>query len=341
MADEGFDTELTDVALPGSDEVEVEITQATAETETETEAEAAPESPPPQAAPEAVPVDPDLAGDDEYNAFAPKIQKRIQREIRIRRQAEAAANMAVAKAQEHERAVITEAAAVRELRTANAELQRQYAEVLAHTFGTQIELKVQALKAARSAGEFDTEQTLQGEVDELRFKQSQVKEIQRTLPQAPASPAPAGSAPAPTPAPTPAPAPRAAVVNPIAAKWIRDNDSWFNNAKFEAHREFVLRLDKQVAAEGYDQGSSEYYKELDRRVDSAFPTLRRKTPMATSKSGPVASVSSSTSATRSSKVVLTQSDLANMRRYNLDPDNKVHLTEYAKQLRDANAKENV
>ena len=39
--------------------------------------------------------------------------------------------------------------------------------------------------------------------------------------------------------------------------------------------------------------SEEYYKELDRRIDSAFPTLRRKPSMnATTGKSPVAAVSS-------------------------------------------------
>jgi len=319
--------------LPDSDEFEVEIVEDAPPPPSAEADVAEPEPEPELAEAEAGAASAnaeELEADEEYKAFSPKIQKRIQREIRIRKQAEAARNTAIEKAQEFERSVTAERTAKQQLLDNEAALRRQYAEVLVHAFGTQIELKQRDLKAARDAQEFDTEQKVQAEIDDLRFKHNQVKDMQRNIPAAPAA---AAAASAPAPAPTPAPVVKE---NPLVSKWIARNAGWFNNPKFDAHREFARRLDARVAAEGYDMNSEEYYKELDRRIDSAFPTLRRKPSMnATTGKSPVAAVSSGNTPnnTDRGKIVLKQSDLDMMRALKLDPTDKEHLREYAKHKR--------
>ena len=325
---DGLQPLIPEVAvLDEGDEVEVEIVDDP-EVEEPAPEEAAAEPPPVEdaAAAEDTPVD------EEFKGFKPDIQKRIQREIRIRRKAEEAANLAVQRLQEETTRMQTVASETAELRKNNVELQRQYAEVLAHAFNNQIEVKRRDLKAARDAGNFDDEQKIQGELDDLRFKHNQVQDMQRQLPTAEATAAAAAAA---TAAARPAAAAAAATAkppNPLATRWVRDNASWFNNAKFEGHRAFALTEDAKLTKEGYDQGSGEYYKELDSRIDKAFPTLRRKSAAVKQ---PVAGVPAGGGAKNSggNKITLTRADLEMMKSFNLDPSNKLHLREYARQLK--------
>lgn len=269
---------------------------------------------------------PDEPDDAEFKSFTPAFQKRLQREIRVRRKSEETANLAVVRVRDEITKVQQVASYAAKLEADNNELQRQYAEVLVHAFDNQIEVRRRDLKTARDNNEFDTEQKLQGELDELRFKQNQVKDMQRQIPET-AVAAPQAAAP---------PPPASKPPNPLALRWVRENKGWFDNTKFSAHRQFAMVEDSKLTMEGYDQNSSEYYKELDRRVDVAFPTLRRKTVALTTTGQPVAAVSAgSAAAVRSNKIKLSRSDLDAMRKFGLDPTNKLHLREYAKQVRDA------
>ena len=285
---------------------------------------------------EAPEVDVETSSDEdaELKTLTPNVQKRIQREIRIRRAAETAANLAVSQKFTVDAQIKAALADNNAVKTANLELQRQYAEVLTLAFSDKIEVKQRDLRAAREAGEFDNEQTLQGEIDELRFKQSQVRDIHSKIPAAPenfeasaAYTAPVAVAPKPP--------------NPVVQKWLRENNSWFGHDRFVSHRAFVLEEDKKLAREGYDQASPEYYEELDRRIDSNFPTLRRKKGASTQVAGgsPVAGVSAGSAsrvANSGNKITLTRSDLDVMRTFGLDPANKAHLVEFAKHRRAAN-----
>jgi hypothetical protein len=68
-------------------------------------------------------------------------------------------------------------------------------------------------------------------------------------------------------------------------------------------------------------------------VDSAFPSLRKRTKPAGSPVGAVGAAPASNTSSRTIK--LGKSDIANMRRYGLDPTNKEHLREYARSKRAA------
>lgn len=269
--------------------------------------------------------------DTEYKGFTPAIQKRIQREIRIRRTAEAAANAAVGQRAEFEARATQRETEAENLRVNNLELQRNYAEVLIHAFSKEMDVKQRDLKAARDGADFEVEQKIQGEIDDLRFKQNQVKDMHSRIPAAPERKAASVQAVEATSTPTPARRPTPPT-NPIAAQWMTKNASWFNHDKFKTQRRYALVVDAELASEGYDQKSSDYYQELDQRIDAAFPTLRRKKNTV---DAPTAGASApSAGRSNSSKVVLRQSDLATMRQFGLDPTNKMHLKEFARQMKD-------
>jgi hypothetical protein len=110
--------------------------------------------------------------------------------------------------------------------------------------------------------------------------------------------------------------------------WIDRNKIWFNNPEYAGHKHFVLGVDAQLIKEGYDKHSPTYYAELDKRVDKAFPVLRRS--MGAGTAPPVAPVGvGGSKVVAKGSVRLNRDDLANMRRFGLDPTNKQHLREYA------------
>jgi hypothetical protein len=281
---------------------------------------------------EGEPLDEELQNDAEFKSFNAKIQKRIQREIRTRREAERAANLAVQHLQRMGPQYEATVARMQKAEEESFSLKRQNAQVLELAFGAQIETKTKELRAAREAQEYDSELKLQAELDELRFKRNQVTDILNSMPEkfeAPAAQAPAQQQQQQQQRPP---------LNPLAAKWVRDNAAWFNNPKFKAQREYVLRVVDPDLATTHDARSAEYYKELDKRLDDAFPGLRKRPAPRPNGQGqgagtpasPVAGVGGTPRKAKTT-ISITKSDLDAMRMVGLDPTNKAHVQEFAKQ----------
>lgn len=309
-------------ALPAED-IEVVVDDTDTDVEVEAEAPAEEEV---HAEAEETPAPVAETDDDADDAALPeKIKKRFQREKRLRDQIigerdqiRQAAEQAVIQSRQKDDEIVT-------LRKQYAAVQRQYADTLDFAYDQSIQIKSQALRKAREDGDLDAETKIQSELDAFRFQQNQIRDAKRTLPDPDKIQAPQSQA-ASTPAPQ---AQQSAPPPPLAVKWLDANKPWFNSPKFQGHRAFVLAEDSKLVREGYDKNSPEYYAELDRRVDEAFPTLRKK-PKAPTKS-PVAGVGAAPAKHLSKNTVrLTRVDLGNMRRFGLDPTNKEHLREYAR-----------
>lgn len=299
----------TPVTEPAQEAETVEVAEAPSGDETVTEDQ----------------LDAELEATDK--AYPEPIKKRIKREIRIRKRVEAefeqvkeAAIQVAHLAQDRET----------ELNVAKEQLknlQRVHADVLAVTFDKDIQLKAAELRKARTDGDYDAEIKIQSDLDTLRFQQHQVREARRNLGEA--TTAPTVSAPASVPtteaAKTPPPPQK-------AIQWVSANKSWFSQPKFAGHTLFARGVDAQLMKEGYDKNTDEYYKELDRRIDEAFPTLRKATNTITSPVAPTTSSIASSAKTTTGKraITLTRADLENMRTFGLDPSNKDHLREYAR-----------
>jgi len=334
-------TDEVQVDVENDDDFEIVIDDATEEAPVESEGGETDEAkgePTEAAAPvpeeaEATDTENDDAedADEDVKTYSKQVQKRIFREIRLRKKVEEEAaqlKSVVSKASEAVKQKDTEVAQMRERLH---QLELSHVAVLDHAFDTQITLKSKELRAARENGNYDDELKLQGELDQLRFQQNQVREAKRGIESRPAPKAPEQTA-APQQTEQPKPAPQ---INAVAQKWLAKNQTWFNNPKFAAHKQFALAVDAQLTAEGYDQMSEDYFAELDRRVDDAFPTLRKK-PAATKPATPVAGVAPAAVGAKKNTVRLTSADLAQMARFGLDPKNKEHLREFARQKRAAN-----
>lgn len=310
-----------------SDEPEVEAEADTEESEGVDAAEAAPEGEDTDeaaAAPEVQEADPEL------ESMPVKFRKRLEREQRLRNtiigereQIKAAAIQAVQIAKQRDEEV-------QALRTQNAALQRQFADSLEYAYERDITLKAAEVRKAREDGNYDAELRAQGDLDALRFQQNQVRQAKMSLGN---TPAPQQAAPQPMQQQMPQqpqqqqrPAPA-----PLALKWVQKNRAWLDNPSFAGQRAFAIAEDSKLVAEGYDKNSPDYYAELDRRVDTAFPTLRKRAP---SRGGsPVAPATSVAAKKAGKQITLTRADLANMQRFGLDINNKEHLREFARSKR--------
>lgn len=327
LADDAQDNLLNDDGLDGDIDVVVDP-DLTDEPETPETPPEAPETPikeaetvePPEP-PDSTVTDADLEAGD--HAYPEPIKKRIKREIRIRKkvqeeyeQVRSAAVQAVQYAQAKDTELTASKEQVRSL-------QKQHADVLDLAFDKDIQLKRIALKSAREEGKSDDEMAILGDLNTLQFQQNQIREVKRTLSIAP-------PAQVQTPVQTPAQQeqPRAQPA-PLAVAWLQKNDTWFNNPEYVGHKHFVLGVDAQLVKEGYDKNSPQYYSELDKRVDKAFPSLRKPSVSAVS-TPPVAPVGAGGArVTPKGTIRLGKDDLRNMRKFGLDPANKQHLKEYA------------
>jgi hypothetical protein len=314
-------SERNESTLFGGEDTDADIEVIVDDIEDPVEELAPPTIPEPEPTDTSV-TDADMEAGDQ--AYPESIKKRIKREIRIRKKAQddgeqirAAAVQAVQYAQAKEAELVTAKEQVRNL-------QKQHADVLDLAFDKDIQLKRLALKSAREEGRNDDEMVIQGEMNTLQYQQNQIRDVKRTLANTVEPLATQQQQPAPQPTAQPQREPPA----PLAVAWIDRNKIWFNNPEYAGHKHFVLGVDAQLIKEGYDKHSPTYYAELDKRVDKAFPVLRRS--MGAGTAPPVAPVGvGGSKVVAKGSVRLNRDDLANMRRFGLDPTNKQHLREYA------------
>lgn len=261
-------------------------------------------------------------------AYPEPVQKRIKREIRIRKRVEGEFEQLRDAAVKVAELAQTREAESKQLQEQLVSLRRQHAEVLEHMFDGKIQLQMAELRRAREEGNFDNEAKIQSEIDQLRFNLNKVKDAKASLGQ-PTQPAQLAQPPQNAQPAQPA-QPQRKAPPPGAIKWVEDNKAWYLNPKFSGHRAFVKGVEAELTREGYSDTSRDYYVELDRRIDEAFPTLRAKTPIAPS-GGPAPVPKGGTGrppAGGKRQVVLTKADLQQMRTYGLDPSNKEHLREF-------------
>jgi hypothetical protein len=132
--------------------------------------------------------------------------------------------------------------------------------------------------------------------------------------------------------------------NDLANRWITQN-AWIQQAGHETERAYLLQINEQLVREGFNPKTAEFYNETSRRMGRAFPShgVKNLAGVVTGRPGqrrggaPVANPR--TAAKRSemstaNRVVLTDSDFKNMRRFGLDPENKRVQKYYAKSKRD-------
>ena len=298
------------------------------------DADAAPEEPA-EAAAEASDDDDE---DEDLSKFSPKVSDVIRTRLERERRKYEATVSEVAQDREKIRAAALHVANIAKsheeeltaVKRQNAALQKHFAETLEYAYARDIESATAALRKAREDADYDAEVKAESHLAELRHTMQQIRQQKsqlpdpesippvRTLETTPVNLPPQVQKPATPPAPK-------------AVEWLKRNKTWFFSQDYAGIVEEVKAIDNKVANEGYNKNSDEYYKELDRRIDKRFPALRKRktgggSPVAPASSAPARNVSKNT-------VVIGKQDKINMRRWGLDPANKEHLREYARNKR--------
>ncbi len=264
------------------EEIEAEIQKAKGEPE-EFEIEVVDE-PVQEAREEAKDVAEEAKQDDDYG---PKVQKRIQKLVNQRREAEIQA---------------------RQIQEQNAQLQKRL-ERLEHgsqqnaekAFNQRYSQTKAALEQAVEEGDTKSQVAFQEQLADMRAAM-RIAEMQRQQAQQRAAASPTvGRA-------------QQAAQNPApqkAMQWWQANN-WFNAAGFERETAAARSIDVQLDLEGYDKNSDEYYQVLNSRLQKMFPELSSgasPSKARTKSRPPVAPTTGGSSSYKGNRVRMSQEQL--------------------------------
>ncbi len=264
------------------EEIEAEIQKAKGEPE-EFEIEVVDE-PVQEAREEAKDVAEEAKQDDDYG---PKVQKRIQKLVNQRREAEIQA---------------------RQIQEQNAQLQKRL-ERLEHgsqqsaekAFNQRYSQTKAALEQAVEEGDTKAQVAFQEQMADMRAAM-RIAEMQKQQSQQRAAASPTvGRA-------------QQAAQNPApqkAMQWWQANN-WFNAAGFERETAAARSIDVQLDLEGYDKNSDEYYQVLNSRLQKMFPELSSgasPSKARTKSRPPVAPTTGGSSSYKGNRVRMSQEQL--------------------------------
>lgn len=277
--------------------------------------------------------------DAELKTYSKNVQKRIQREIRAKKavqeelvEIKTKASGYIAKLHDEGKKTFDEAT---KLQKQYDEMQDSYATLLEQSLNEKAEFLQERLRRAKEEGNTDIEVKAMSELQTLSVQRGELQNITRTIKgtrekrETPKNiwelPDEVKAAQAASAA-----APAKAKPTPRGETWMQSR-SWYGKPKFVEATEYAHIVDRKLLADGLNPNSKEYFTELDRRIAKRFPELYKAKAKTTTT--PVAPVSSGTSRSTApkGKVILTKVDLQKMQRFGLDPSNKAHLREWAKQ----------
>jgi hypothetical protein len=184
----------------------------------------------------------DVAEEQEPD-YGPKVQKRIQKLVGQRREAEIQA---------------------REIQEQNAQLQKRLERLeqgsqqsAEQNFNQRYAQTKQALHKAVEEGDTEAQVNFQEQMADMRAAM-RIAEMQKQQQQQRAVSPTVGRAQNPAPA--------------KAMTWWQENN-WFNSAGFERETAAARAIDVQLDLEGYDKNSDDYYDHLNNRLQKVFPEL--------------------------------------------------------------------
>lgn len=260
-----------------------------------------------------VPLDPDVA----ELPYGKQVRRRIQEEINRRRQIEA------------------DYAAEREQLTGREQQLRdqlkRYGTGIADLGKKNLEFEIadaqRKLLQARDEDDSEAAMKAEAELMDLRVKKARFDDLMVQM-QADFDAPPAKD--------ESKPGPKA---NPLTQAWIGRN-SWYNKPGFENKTQYAQFIDAQLAGTGMNATTPEYFAELDRRINAAFPPpstqpgVRKPAQKPGAKGSPVTKVDRTAQISKKDAVRITAEDLKLMRTFGLDPKNKAHLAEFRNQRRE-------
>lgn len=252
----------------------------------------------PKGADDELAFDPDAGGDD--SEYSKNVRKRIQREERLKLEARSEAARLAAE---------------------NAELRQRVAQADRAAKAAELDGKIVAAreKAKLAKADLDVDAEYDA-LQEMARLEGQKAAILGGAGGEGAKPADAGAT------------SRRPPMKPMAQAWI-DRNPWFRQNR--TLTEAALRINRDLVQAGYDDSDQEFYRELNRRLkEETSPGQSRRSGRDRPRAPVEQSRGSAAPAAGSKNVVqLDRTDIANMRKFGLDPNNKAHLKEYAQQLR--------
>lgn len=231
--------------------------------------------------------------DEDLDDFPAKVRKRINREVRLKHEAEERARRA------EERALRLE-----------MEISKQRSEREMASLDEQIAERKAKLKQARAELDTDAEADLIAELSALAAKKATAATETGQPPQRSAD-----------------------EVRRVTA-WYERN-AWMNDERYAWKKEIAMEVNASLLREGFKPTSDEFYEELDARI--AQRARARQKPMERSPvddGGRREGLDRDDGETRRTtrrptRVLITESDKRDMRRYGLDPNNPQHLKTWA------------
>ena len=190
----------------------------------------------------------DVAKEEEEPDYGPKVQKRIQKLVGQRREAEIQA---------------------RQVQEQNEQLQKRLERLeqgsqksSEEQFNQRYAQTKQALHKAVEEGDTDAQVNFQEQMADMRAAM-RIAEMQKQQSQQRAAASPTVGR-AQQAAQNPAP--------PKAMSWWQKNN-WFNAAGYERETAAARAIDVQLDLEGFDKNSDDYYDHLNNRLQKVFPEL--------------------------------------------------------------------
>ena len=264
---------------------------------------------------------------EEEKSYSASVKKRIKREIALRKSVQTDLVTVQQRAQQYADALNKGSASYSNLQQQHDSLQEQYYKLLDTSMQSAAEQKTAELQAAKEQGNTAAEIQLQSAIEELRFNRRQLAEItssftaQKAAREQQRTTAPAAQPQAQPPA--------------LAVAWVARN-KWIQEPKYAPHREYLSVIDEKLRTRGLNQNNPEYYREVDKELRKAFPPKK----VAKKTTSPVSGVSSlrtvSTGNSSRKSITLTRADIATMKNFGLNPENKQHVLAFAKQRMNSN-----
>ena len=242
--------------------------------------------------------------EDDGEEYGRKVRARIQREQRLKQQARREAREAVERAE----------TVARENEELRAKLKQAESAKASGDIDSKIKEVKAKLKQAKVDLDTDAEIDLQHELVALEARRN-------------------ASAPVEEPAQKPAENARQKEINKLVGEWKRRN-AWTKEAQGKNRHvwEEAIDVNRELIEDGYDDSDPEFYTELDKRLADRIDIPKPSTPRT-----PVEGARPSLPSGGGNKnvVTLTRADLAAMRTFGLDPENKAHLKQWAQGKREA------
>ena len=245
--------------------------------------------------------------------YGPKVQKRIQKLVGQRREAEIQAK----NIQEH-----------------NAQLQKRLERLeqgsqqnAEQNFNQRYSQTKAALHKAVEEGDTDAQVNYQEQMADMRAAM-RIAEMQKQQQPQRQQPRQQRQAPAQNPAP------------PKAMSWWQQNN-WFNAAGFERETAAARAIDVQLDLEGFDKNSDDYYDHLNSRLQKVFPELgsgASPSKPRTKSRPPVAPTTGGSSSYKGNRVRMSQEQLRMARELGITDANglKQYEAEIRRQQKEAN-----